>query len=358
MKIQRVEREHRFSLWFPCSIFFCGIIGFFFFPLDVAEAQSRNARWYQQGEAYRLGQGKKRNLSHAVQSYRKACQHRHARSCWRLGQLAQQQKETVQAIRWYKRACQYRLGDGCLALIEQKALNEQISDRHKAAQYRKACRYQSGLACYYVMQLEQKKFGALNNLSPRQKYRWNRRIQKRKQTFSKFMRRGCKVGYEADCFYLGYCHFQSILPRNLSLARQYFDRACILRHANSCDFLALIYGNGIGVTQDYQKARQLHQRACHLGLIDGCLHAGGMYLRGLGGMKDLFRARTTFAQACEANNARGCLLLGEMVIRGEGGSRDVKQAFQLYRKACVLQEKEGCQRYKAMKRILFPSRPR
>ncbi|TNE51916.1 MAG: sel1 repeat family protein [Deltaproteobacteria bacterium] len=319
---------------------------------SVAEARPRALRWYQSAEAHRLGQkGKKANLKQATKLHKRACSRRYGRSCWRLGQMNPASEDSVT---YMKKACRYKFGDGCLALARNLAKSSLKASKRKAHRmFRKACKLGSGQGCLEVYQLATKAFAAKKTQSPQAKKRWQRKQLTRRARFALLLRKGCQQGHESDCFYLGYAHFQGILQRDLNRARTSFLRGCKLQHPNSCDFVALMYGNGIGVQQDFKKARDLHLRACKLGLNDGCLHAGGMFLRGLGGMKDASQARKLFSQTCEANIGQACLLLGEMVIRGEGGSKDVKLAYRLYEKACRLKSKEGCLRFKAMKRILY-----
>ncbi len=320
----------------------------------VAEARPQTLRWYQSAEAYRLGQKRKKvNPKKATSLHKRACRRRYGRSCWRLAQMSHRGTEEPSSVAesLYKKACSYKFGDGCVVIgrIHAKSSSRR-SKRRAANMFRKACRLGSGQGCYEIYQLALK---AHEKKGHKASQRWKRKQLTRRARVALLLREGCQQGHESDCFYLGYAHFQGILQRDLNRARTSFLRGCKLQHPNSCDFVALMYGNGIGVQQDYTKARDLHLRACKLGLNDGCLHAGGMFLRGLGGMKDASQARKLFSQTCEANIGQACLLLGEMVIRGEGGSKDVKLAYRLYEKACRLKSKEGCLRFKAMRRILY-----
>ncbi len=46
------------------------------------------------------------------------------------------------------------------------------------------------------------------------------------------------------------------VPKNYTVARQWFERAAAQGHAGAQYDLGLLYANGEGVPQDYKKARQ------------------------------------------------------------------------------------------------------
>jgi hypothetical protein len=322
---------------------------------------------YNQAENYRLGRHQKRDLQQAMAMYEIGCGRDHSLSCWRLANLVREyplQRPLVvvdnwrdKASKWYARACNLKFGDAC---IEQTWLWESAKrETENVAEYKgllqKACQHQSGRGCYNLFMLEQQAKGLvagdqLPNLkiaSPKARKVFAQAI--------KYFQSGCKQGREADCFYLGYFHFQGILQKNFEQARSFFERSCVLHHANGCDYLGLMFGNGTGVKVDHKLARRYHQQACELGLAEGCMHYGGMYFHGLGGDKDLVKARNLYENACKIGLAHSCLLWGEMVIRGEGGDRDVRSAFTIYQRACKLNNAEACKRYQQMRQILFPS---
>ena len=67
-----------------------------------------------------------------------------------------------------------------------------------------------------------------------------------------------------------------------------------------------MYGNGVGVTQDFERAVSLHQKACDGGNMRGCYNLGFMYQNGTGVPQDINQALRLYRQACEGGDEEAC----------------------------------------------------
>lgn len=114
-----------------------------------------------------------------------------------------------------------------------------------------------------------------------------------KQAYSCFMR-SCKSGGKksADA-----CHNVALLAQDgraleggpdLTVARQYYEKACSDGFAPSCFNLSTLYikGNSKGLAPDMTQALKYANRACELGHVWGCANASRMYKLGDGTEKD------------------------------------------------------------------------
>lgn len=116
----------------------------------------------------------------------------------------------------------------------------------------------------------------------------------------------------------------------------------------ACGNLALYYGNGFGVRQDFAKALQYNKKACGLGNANSCSGAGGSYLFGKGTKIDYKLAKSYLEKACEMQSGLGCLWLGAMYHGSKGVPQNLSKAKELCGKACDLGDQDGCDSYKEL----------
>lgn len=182
--------------------------------------------------------------------------------------------------------------------------------------------------------------------------------------------RQCDAKNYGACFIVGWLHKEQ---EQYGKAKKYYELVCdkanskdsyelewiddevseipaILSMQDSCGTLSILYYNGQGVRQSYEKALHYKKKACDLGEGDSCAAVGNMYFFGEGVQKDLSRARKFFAKSCELESGVGCAVLG---LSYEYGDKGVKQNYskakELYGKACDLGEQKGCDSYKKLK---------
>ena len=73
-----------------------------------------------------------------------------------------------------------------------------------------------------------------------------------------------------------------------------------------CHNLGVLYQNGQGVKQDYQKAVQLLQKACDGGEAGGCSLLGVFYETGQGVRQNFSTAKQYYGKACDLGLQLGC----------------------------------------------------
>ena len=76
----------------------------------------------------------------------------------------------------------------------------------------------------------------------------------------------------------------------------------------SCLGLGVLYKDGQGVNQDYQKAAQLFQKACDSGNADCCAILGVFYQDGKGVKQNFSTAKQYYGKACDLGLQSGCVI--------------------------------------------------
>jgi serine/threonine-protein kinase len=97
---------------------------------------------------------------------------------------------------------------------------------------------------------------------------------------------------EDSAYEQGKAAFES---KDYTLARTLFTKACDGENMNACNYLGVLYGQGLGGALDKGKAHELFQKACEQGYLSSCASLGIMYQDS--GNKD--EARRYFQKACD-----------------------------------------------------------
>jgi TPR repeat protein len=105
--------------------------------------------------------------------------------------------------------------------------------------------------------------------------------------------------------------------------------------------LGLMYYQGDGVTQDYQKAYEWFQKAAEQGSAVAQTNLGVMYYQGDGVTQDYQKAYEWFQKAAEQGLTRAQYYLGVLNAQGEGVAKDSQKAFEWYQKAAEQGEAEA-----------------
>jgi len=91
--------------------------------------------------------------------------------------------------------------------------------------------------------------------------------------------------------------------------------------------LGIMYANGRGVPQDYQKAMSWYRKAADQGLAPAQLNLGNMYANGRGLPTDYQQAKFWYCKAADQGEANAQHNLGVMYVKGRGGPKDYQQAY-------------------------------
>jgi TPR repeat protein len=117
---------------------------------------------------------------------------------------------------------------------------------------------------------------------------------------------------------------------------QLVQKAATAGNVEAMNSLGLLYQNGQGVAQSYDKARVWFQKAADAGDADAMNNLGELYYYGLGVARDYTQARDWYEKAAAADNANAMYSLGWMYEKGSGVIiRDYSQALNWYQRAAA-----------------------
>lgn len=128
-----------------------------------------------------------------------------------------------------------------------------------------------------------------------------------KQKAKKYYQPACDNGAYEACYGLGHLLVEE---RDFFNARKYFEILCDKSSSNfqgdSCGMLGLMYANGDGVRQDYNKAFEYHKKSCDLKSPEGCGNLGLSYYFGQGTKQDFALAKQYYGKACDLGSQKAC----------------------------------------------------
>lgn len=93
---------------------------------------------------------------------------------------------------------------------------------------------------------------------------------------------------------------------NYHQALPYYEKACDLKHKDSCSLVGYAYKNGEGAKQDFTKARKYYKKACDMESGEGCLDLAFLYVKGQGVKQDKAMAKKYYGKACDLGLQGGC----------------------------------------------------
>ncbi|WP_300827400.1 tetratricopeptide repeat protein [Helicobacter sp. UBA3407] len=149
-------------------------------------------------------------------------------------------------------------------------------------------------------------------------------------------------------------HYAGIASRELkdyTNAIKYFQQACEIGYAASCNYLGSMYSNGKETKKDIKKANKYFQLACDGKDAYGCLNLGTSYYYGEGVKQSYSQAFKHFQQAKESKIAESHLyfMLGIMYLEGQGCRLDKDEALEHFGIACDMGNDTACKNYAIIK---------
>ncbi len=150
--------------------------------------------------------------------------------------------------------------------------------------------------------------------------------------------RACFGGVTEECFDVAHS-VSDVRPEE---AVGLYEKACQASDTKSCVNLGVLYEQGLGVGQDYQKAFEFYTRGCDGGFAISCSNLASLYKRGLGTHQDYAKSLDLNRRTCDDGDALSCAQLGEHYDNGWGVAADLKIALDLYGKACLGRIPSGC----------------
>lgn len=103
--------------------------------------------------------------------------------------------------------------------------------------------------------------------------------------------------------------FLMALLSSLAFANSELERQCNNGDTGSCVDLGILYFNGDGVKQDYQKASELFSKACEMGYALGCGVLAYLYYIGDGVRQDYNKAMEFYGKACDLGDQDACMII-------------------------------------------------
>jgi serine/threonine protein kinase len=127
---------------------------------------------------------------------------------------------------------------------------------------------------------------------------------------------------------------RSLYKANFLAPLPVVQKAATAGNIDAMNNLGVLYQNGQGVAQSYDKAREWFQKAADAGNPDAMNNLGELYYYGRGVARDYTQARDWYEKAAAADNANAMYSLGWMYEKGSGVIiRDYTQARNWYQRA-------------------------
>ena len=123
------------------------------------------------------------------------------------------------------------------------------------------------------------------------------------------------------------------VSEDLEKAAEVFQKAADQGYASAQNNLGVLYENGRGVPQDFGKAAELYQKAADQGHASAQHNLGFLYQTGHGVTTDFGKAAELYQKAADQGNARALYHLAVVYQNGWGVPKDLGKAVQLYQKA-------------------------
>ena len=151
-----------------------------------------------------------------------------------------------------------------------------------------------------------------------------------------YYEKAAALGHADAEFRLGWLHDHGRgVPRDAGTARLWYERAAAQGNANAQYNLGLLYKKGRGVPRDAAQARVWWERAATNGHAQAQAQLGAIYQHGDGVPPDSAKAREWYEKAALQGDAAAQSALGGLYDEGEGGPRDAAKAREWYEKAAA-----------------------
>ena len=163
------------------------------------------------------------------------------------------------------------------------------------------------------------------------------------------LQQACNKGHAESCNYLGVMYQLKLgVDQDYSQAVSLYNKACNGGNMLGCNNLAFQYQHKLGVEEDFGRALALYQKACNGGESSACNNLGVMYQKNQGVDQDFVRAAALYLKACDGGDANGCSDLGYLYTKGTGVSKDLDKAKLYLGKGCTMGNKFGCNQLKLL----------
>lgn len=137
-----------------------------------------------------------------------------------------------------------------------------------------------------------------------------------------------------------------IVPKNITLAKNYFAEASSTGDARAYYELAQIYELGLDGEQRFDLARSYYESAANLNHVKSQLKLADMFKYGIGTSPSCSMAFFWYQTAAAKGSAEAAYKIAQMTEDGCGAPKNPKRAHELYSKACKQGNKDACEKMK------------
>lgn len=160
----------------------------------------------------------------------------------------------------------------------------------------------------------------------------------------------CSRGHAVGCGALGELYLAGRgVERDVERGQALLRGSCADGDGLSCESLGGLYSGFAPeltalIPRNLSAAAEWWERACSLGVISACVSFAALLADGAGVEPDPGRAVGLLARGCSADIPVACTLLGDMFDAGEGVEADPSKAALFHERACDLGYERACNR--------------
>lgn len=303
-------------------------------------APTHEADGFDEGVAYEYARGVPFDLALARDAYRRACERSDARACAAWGHTLTMGppagRDVAHALELFRSACEHGAELGCVHLVLATDGNEVASNAARSerlATFERACSAGEAFGCTRLgMERMTPNASAGTRVDPARRaeeeeqavaafttaceasepsacaelakaYGWGRGVQADASRVTPLIERACELGHFQSCAELVARY--ELQPPNIARDRGLYERACTGGFVDACGFLAGMYRYGIGVARDETRVFELLLFACTQ-VPDRCIEFGHDYVCENSESFDADRAAQFFERACASGNSSSC----------------------------------------------------
>ena len=216
-----------------------------------------------------------------------------------------------------RRRGQYRCDGECRHLVSKWSWCRSRIHPQALVWYRKAADKENPFAMYDIGDLYFKGFGV------GQDYAGNELVPQ-----------GSGVGSGAAMNQIGWIYGNALgVAQDYGQAMSWFQKAADLKNADGMRNIGVIYEHAFGVAQDYQRAMSWYRKAADAGDTEAMNDIGGLYATGSGVERDDWKALDWFQRSADRGNGNAMAFMGVFYDEGRAVAKDEQKARQWYLKA-------------------------
>jgi len=133
--------------------------------------------------------------------------------------------------------------------------------------------------------------------------------------------------------------------KKISLALDYYDKACSYKYIKACKASSIIYLEGLGIPVNEKKSLFYMDKLCSYNDSKSCQFIGMLLIKGDEVTKNTDKGIEYLKRACDLNiNGNSCYLLGRLYLDGlYGVEKNISISLNYFEKACDLNNSEACE---------------